>query len=59
MEDVSEVFNAFVIEFTFLGFCIQTMLAQAAKDLFDLFTVSSFVRRINENVVEIDDDTNV
>ena len=58
-QDVAEIFDAFVVELTFLWFGIQPVLPESAEDLLDLFMVSSFIRRINENIVKVDDNTNV
>jgi len=35
------------------------MLPQASEDLLDLLVVNSSVRRINEDVVQIDNNTNI
>jgi len=58
-QDVAKIFDTFAVELTFLWFGIQPMLPELAEDLLDLFMVSSFIGRINENIVKVDDDTNV
>jgi len=58
-QDVAEIFDAFTVELTFLWFGIQPVLPESPEDLLDLFMVSSFIGRINENIVKVDDNTNV
>jgi len=54
-QDVAEISTLL----SFLWFGIQPVLPELAEDLLDLFMVSSFIGRINENIVEVDDNTNV
>ena len=58
-ENVAEILHPIFVKFAFLGFRIQTVLPQASEDLLDLLAVSSSVRRINEDVVQIDNNTNI
>jgi len=58
-ENVTEILHPIFMKFAFLGFRIQTVLPQASEDFLDLLAVSSSVGRVNEDVVQIDNNTNV
>ena len=47
------------MKFISLGFCIEAILLKVLEDFFNLFVVSSCIGGINENVVEIDDHTDI
>ena len=47
------------MKFTFLGFCIEAILLKALEDFLDLLAVNSFVGRVNENVIQLFNHTNI
>ena len=47
------------MEFTFFWFFIETVLAESPEDLPDMFFVGSLVRRVDQDVMQVDDNTNI
>ena len=47
------------MEFTFLRFGIESMFAEALEHLSDVLPVGSLILRVNEDVVQVDYDTNI
>jgi len=47
------------VESAFVGSSIKTIFSESAKYFSDMFAVKLFVVRVNENVVKVDDCTNV
>jgi len=58
-ENVAQILHPIFMKFVFLRFRLQTMLLQVSEDLLDLLAMSSSVGRINEDVVQIDNNTKV
>jgi len=47
------------VEFAFVGEGVEPRFAESAEYFFDVFFVGSQVRGVNEDVVEVDDNTDV
>jgi hypothetical protein len=58
-KDVSEVFHTVPVEFAFPGIGIQAMLPESAEDFFDMLFVLGHIVRVDQDVIEVDNDTDV
>ena len=47
------------MEFTFLGFGIESVFAEVLEHLLDMLPVESLILEVNENIVQVDYDTNI
>ena len=47
------------MEFTFLGFGIESMFAEVLEHLSDMLPVGSLILRVNEDIVLVDYDANI
>ena len=47
------------MEFTFLGFGVESMFAEVSEHLLDMLPVESLILRVNEDIVQVDYDANI
>ena len=47
------------MEFTFFGFGIESVFAEASEHLLDVLPVGSLILGVNEDVVQVDYDANI
>jgi hypothetical protein len=58
-EDITEVFNGLLMEFTLVRTSVKTIRAEATQDLADMLAVEFRRIREDENIIEINDDTDI
>ena len=58
-EAVSKVLGWICMEFTFLRFGKESVFAEASEHLLDMLPVESLIIRVNENIFQVDYDTNI
>ena len=58
-QDVSEVFHTVLVKLAFSGVCVEAMFPEPAEDFFDVLFVLRHVVGVDEDVVEVDDDTDI
>ena len=47
------------MELTLLRFCVEPVFAESLEDLLDMLLVGSLVLRVNEDVIQVDNDANI
>ena len=57
-QDVAQVFDSVAVELTFLGLSIQPF-PELLEYFFNLVMVSGFIRRVDKNIVKVDNNTNI
>ena len=59
-KDVSEVFHTVLVKLTFSGICVEAVFLEPAEDFFfDVLFVLRHVVGVDDDVVEVDDDTDI
>ena len=47
------------MEFTFLGLGIESVFAEVLEHLLDMLPVGSLILEVNEDIIQVDYDTNI
>lgn len=58
-EDVSKVFHSIRFKFTFVCACIETMFSETFKDFYNICLMAVHCVRVNEDVVQINCNTDI
>ncbi|KAF8832667.1 hypothetical protein HHX47_DHR1001691 [Lentinula edodes] len=58
-KNITQILNSIHIELALLGIGIEPMMAKSPKNFLDVFLVFFWRIRVDQNIVKIDDDTNI